>query len=91
MTHNKRFVKSDDIVRDAIDGLIVRKFVLYAHDKFSEISLFDALQLSSPNLARFDAFPTVKVVVQRQFNRNNVQIISGGGSGHEPVLILFRF
>ncbi len=37
------------------------------------------------NLARLDGFPHIKVVVRSDWNRNQVALVSGGGSGHEPA------
>ncbi|WOJ31486.1 glycerone kinase [Citrobacter koseri] len=44
--------------------------------------------ISSPwnNLVRLEA---IRVVVRRDLNRNNVAVISGGGSGHEPAHVGF--
>eukprot|EP00933_Yihiella_yeosuensis_P005634 TRINITY_DN110182_c0_g1_i1.p1 TRINITY_DN110182_c0_g1~~TRINITY_DN110182_c0_g1_i1.p1 ORF type:complete len:642 (+),score=207.63 TRINITY_DN110182_c0_g1_i1:72-1997(+) len=45
----------------------------------------DGLIWSTPNLARLDAYPDVKVVVRTDWNKDKVAIISGGGAGHEPM------
>jgi dihydroxyacetone kinase len=39
----------------------------------------------SGRLARLDGYPHVKVVLRRDFNRAQVAVLSGGGSGHEPA------
>lgn len=46
----------------------------------------DGLIASSPNIARLDGYPTTKVVVRTDWDKDagKVAIISGGGSGHEP-------
>ncbi|SFF77843.1 MULTISPECIES: dihydroxyacetone kinase subunit DhaK [Salegentibacter] len=41
--------------------------------------------LTDPNLTRLDNFPEVKVVLQKELDKNKVAVISGGGSGHEPA------
>ncbi|CAM3462420.1 Dihydroxyacetone kinase [Klebsiella spallanzanii] len=43
--------------------------------------------ISSPwnNLARLESDPAIRVVVRRDLDKNNVAVISGGGSGHEPA------
>lgn len=43
--------------------------------------------IASPwdNLARLESDPAIRVVVRRDLNKNNVAVISGGGSGHEPA------
>lgn len=43
--------------------------------------------ISSPwnNLARLESDPPIRVVVRRDLDKNNVAVISGGGSGHEPA------
>ena len=44
------------------------------------------LSTSQPGeVARLDGFPDVKVVIRADWNRRNVAIVSGGGSGHEPA------
>ncbi|HEM8045890.1 TPA: glycerone kinase [Citrobacter koseri] len=47
--------------------------------------------ISSPwnNLVRLESDPAIRVVVRRDLNRNNVAVISGGGSGHEPAHVGF--
>ncbi|MBG2706800.1 glycerone kinase [Klebsiella oxytoca] len=42
--------------------------------------------IASPwnNLARLESDPAIRVVVRRDLDKNNVAVISGGGSGHEP-------
>lgn len=37
------------------------------------------------NLALLDAGHNVRIVVRRDWNKQNVAIISGGGAGHEPA------
>ncbi|WP_037320428.1 dihydroxyacetone kinase subunit DhaK [Salegentibacter sp. Hel_I_6] len=41
--------------------------------------------LTDPNLTKLDNFPEVKVVLQKELDKNKVAVISGGGSGHEPA------
>ncbi|MDM4205604.1 glycerone kinase [Klebsiella spallanzanii] len=43
--------------------------------------------ISSPwnNLVRLESDPAIRVVVRRDLDKNNVAVISGGGSGHEPA------
>jgi len=53
----------DDIVTEAIDGLI---------------------RTSGGKLARLYGFPSIKVVVRKDWDRSQVALVSGGGSGHEP-------
>lgn len=36
-------------------------------------------------MARLDGFPFVRVVVRTDWDKSNVALISGGGSGHEPA------
>jgi dihydroxyacetone kinase len=43
------------------------------------------LAAGSGRLARLDGYPHVKVVLRRDFNRTQVAVLSGGGSGHEPA------
>ncbi|MBJ3592081.1 glycerone kinase [Salmonella enterica subsp. enterica serovar Saintpaul] len=47
--------------------------------------------ISSPwnNLARLESDPAIRIVVLRDLNKNNVAVISGGGSGHEPAHVGF--
>ncbi|MDC0695059.1 glycerone kinase [Klebsiella pasteurii] len=37
------------------------------------------------NLAWLESDPAIRVVVRRDLDKNNVAVISGGGSGHEPA------
>ena len=41
------------------------------------------------NLARLESDPAIRIVVRRDLNKNNVAVISGGGSGHEPAHVGF--
>lgn len=45
----------------------------------------DGLIWSTPNLARLDAYPDIKVVFRTDWSKDKVAIISGGGAGHEPM------
>jgi len=45
----------------------------------------DGLIWSTPNLARLDAYPDVKVVYRTDWKKDKVAVISGGGAGHEPM------
>lgn len=47
--------------------------------------------LSTPfkNLARLDVDSAIRVVVRRDWDKSNVALISGGGSGHEPAHVGF--
>jgi len=45
----------------------------------------DGLIWSTPNLARLDAYPDVKVVYRTDWNKDKVAVICGGGAGHEPM------
>jgi dihydroxyacetone kinase len=40
--------------------------------------------LGDGKLARLDGFPAIKVVLRTDWDREQVAIVSGGGSGHEP-------
>ena len=42
------------------------------------------LRTSGGKLARLDGYPHIKVVVRTDWDRSNVALVSGGGSGHEP-------
>lgn len=42
------------------------------------------LQTTGGTLSRLDGFPHIKVVIRSHIDDNNVAIVSGGGSGHEP-------
>ena len=41
--------------------------------------------LTDPNLTKLDSFPEVRVVTRKEIDKSKVAIISGGGSGHEPM------
>ncbi|HEB0852234.1 TPA: glycerone kinase [Citrobacter braakii] len=53
--------------------------------------VIDGTIISSPwnNLARLESDPAIRIVVRRDLNKNNVAVISGGGSGHEPAHVGF--
>ena len=55
------------------------------------IDVIDGTIITSPwnNLARLESDPAIRVVVRRDLNKNNVAVISGGGSGHEPAHVGF--
>ncbi|QNL48270.1 dihydroxyacetone kinase subunit DhaK [Olivibacter sp. SDN3] len=40
---------------------------------------------TNPDVQLLDTFPKVRVVVRRDWKKNKVAVISGGGSGHEPA------
>lgn len=50
------------------------------------MDMVDGLIASTPNLARLDGYPDIKVVLRTDWDKDagKVAIISGGGSGHEP-------
>ncbi|MCC4226905.1 dihydroxyacetone kinase subunit DhaK [Zunongwangia profunda] len=41
--------------------------------------------LTDPKLTKLDTFPEVRVVTRKEIDTSKVAIISGGGSGHEPM------
>jgi len=45
----------------------------------------EGIVLASPNLNRLDGYPDVKVVFRTDWDKSKVAIVSGGGSGHEPM------
>ncbi|MCO6504138.1 MAG: dihydroxyacetone kinase subunit DhaK [Snodgrassella sp.] len=47
----------------------------------------EGLIISAPqgNLIKLDIDPAIRVVVRRDWDKNRVAVISGGGSGHEPA------
>ncbi len=40
---------------------------------------------SGGRLARLDGYPHIRVVVRNDWDKSNVALVSGGGSGHEPA------
>ena len=44
----------------------------------------DGTLRTSPNRARLDGYPHIKVVVRTDWQKDKVALICGGGSGHEP-------
>ena len=42
------------------------------------------IRTSGGRLARLDGYPHIKVVVRTDWNKSQVALVSGGGSGHEP-------
>ena len=53
--------------------------------------VIDGTLIASPwnNLARLESDPAIRIVVRRDLNKENVAVISGGGSGHEPAHVGF--
>ncbi|MBS0971414.1 dihydroxyacetone kinase [Chimaeribacter arupi] len=51
----------------------------------------DGVILSAPhgNLARLEVDPAIRIVVRRDWDKQQVALISGGGSGHEPAHVGF--
>jgi ATP-dependent dihydroxyacetone kinase len=43
------------------------------------------LHTSKGQLARLDGFPHIKVVLRNDWDKSQVALVSGGGSGHEPA------
>ncbi len=43
------------------------------------------IEVSGGKLARLDGYPHIRVVLRTDWDRSNVALISGGGSGHEPA------
>jgi dihydroxyacetone kinase len=43
------------------------------------------LSSSAVNLCRLDDFPDIKVVLRADWDKSQVALVSGGGSGHEPA------
>jgi len=60
--------RRDDIVTEAIDGLI---------------------RTSGGLLARLNGYPSIRVVLRTDWDRSQVALVSGGGSGHEPSHVGF--
>ena len=48
-------------------------------------ALSGLLRTANGRLAKLDGFPHIKVIVRADWDKSNVAIISGGGSGHEPA------
>lgn len=45
----------------------------------------EGIVLATPHLARLDGYPDIKVVIRSDWDKSKVAVISGGGSGHEPL------
>ena len=43
------------------------------------------IRASGGELARLDGYPHIKVVVRANWDKSQVALVSGGGSGHEPA------
>ena len=43
------------------------------------------LSTAAPGLSRLDGYPHIKVVVRTDWDKSQVALVSGGGSGHEPA------
>ncbi len=43
------------------------------------------LRTGAGKLARLDGYPHIRVVIRTDWDRQKVALVSGGGSGHEPV------
>ncbi|MEL7127895.1 MAG: dihydroxyacetone kinase subunit DhaK, partial [Pseudomonadota bacterium] len=56
-----------------------------AKDDLVKEAIDGVLAASGGALARLDGYPHIKVVYRADWNRANVALISGGGSGHEPA------
>jgi dihydroxyacetone kinase len=44
-----------------------------------------AIAASGGDLSRLDGYPFIRVVVRSDWDRSQVALVSGGGSGHEPA------
>ena len=56
-----------------------------AKDDLVKEAIDGVLAASGGALARLDGYPHIKVVYRADWDRSNVALISGGGSGHEPA------
>ena len=56
-----------------------------AKDDLVKEAIDGLLACSGGALARLDGYPHIKVVHRADWDRSNVALISGGGSGHEPA------
>eukprot|EP00929_Paragymnodinium_shiwhaense_P085958 TRINITY_DN4641_c1_g1_i1.p1 TRINITY_DN4641_c1_g1~~TRINITY_DN4641_c1_g1_i1.p1 ORF type:complete len:634 (-),score=224.89 TRINITY_DN4641_c1_g1_i1:94-1995(-) len=54
-------------------------------EKLAVQECLDGLVWTTPNLARLDTYPDIKVVFRTDWDKSKVAIISGGGAGHEPL------
>ena len=52
-------------------------------------SIDGLLRTCGDQLVRLDGFPHIKVVLRKDWNKDKVALISGGGSGHEPSHVGF--
>jgi len=56
-----------------------------AKDDLVKEAIDGLLACSGGELSRLDGYPHIKVVHRTNWNRSNVALVSGGGSGHEPA------
>lgn len=54
-------------------------------DRLVQQSLMGLVAASGGQLALLDGFPDIKVVLRSQWDSQQVTLVSGGGSGHEPA------
>lgn len=43
------------------------------------------IQTSGGAISRLDGYPHIRVVIRKDWDKNQVALVSGGGSGHEPA------
>ena len=60
---------------------------LFLNDKNDVVTeaIDGLLRGSSGKLSRLDGYPHIKVVIRSDWDKSQVALISGGGSGHEPA------
>jgi dihydroxyacetone kinase len=61
----------------------MRQFI-NARDSMVTEAIDGLVRSSGGRLARLDGYPHIKVVVRTDWDRSQVALVSGGGSGHEP-------
>ncbi|KAK9836762.1 hypothetical protein WJX74_007596 [Apatococcus lobatus] len=54
--------------------------------KDAVVESLEGLVAATPHLQRLDGFPGIKVVFNDDASKDNVAVVAGGGSGHEPAM-----
>ena len=65
------------------------KHFLNRPESLVQESIDGLLASSNGRLTRLDGYPHIKVVLRADWQKEQVALISGGGSGHEPAPVSY--
>jgi dihydroxyacetone kinase len=76
--------ESPNLLIDRTKAIAMTQFINRKEDIVSD-AIDGAIAASGGDLSRLDGYPFIRVVVRSDWDRSQVALVSGGGSGHEPA------